>query len=111
VLLPAELENLIVQDGQSFAEKRPAEIRQHGHVSASINRGEARVPGDGARALEQFAAMRLETLGEAEDIAPYFGLDLEAHRHGRRARAADGFAARGQKGSGANGKPDGPYSC
>ena len=75
MLLPAELENLVVEDRQPFAEEAPAEIGEHRDLAGlGIDGRQPRRIADQAGAFEQLVAADFEALGETQDVAPHLRL-------------------------------------
>ena len=75
VLLPGELEDFVVEDGQALAEHGRASIDQAGHLPGERNDVEPRGAADPSGALVELAVAEFEALREA---------DLAAHDLARR---------------------------
>ena len=77
MILPGELIDMVVEDGEAFAEHRGAEIGQRAHLSVERDHVDARGAGDASGALVELAVADLEALREAELAALDLAGDLE----------------------------------
>src|SRR5882672_1816898 len=80
MILPGELIDLVVEDGEALAEHRGAEVGQRAHLSVERDHVDARSAGDAPGALVELAVADLEALREAELAALDLAGDLEPER-------------------------------
>src|SRR5262249_53315454 len=81
MVLPSELEHLVVQDGQPFAEHRRAAVHQRRYLAVKGNDVEPAGAADLACALVELAVVDLEPLGEAGGAAHDLALRTEIERY------------------------------
>src|SRR5882724_4426478 len=82
MILPGELIDLVVEDGEPLAEHRGAEIGQRAHPSVERDHVDARGAGDTPGAFVELAVADLQALREAELAALDLARDLEPQRRG-----------------------------
>src|SRR5262249_59611343 len=82
MILPGELIDLVIEDGEALAEHGRAQIRERAHLTRERDRVDASRAVDAPGALIELAVAHLETLREAKLAADDLAAGLEAQRYG-----------------------------